>query len=281
MSYIYINGEFFTEEEAKISVFDHGFLYGDGIFETLRSYSGRIFCIEDHLHRLFESARKIYLEIPWDQQELVEILKESLKINQCRDAVLRLSISRGAGPPGLDPDLCPSPTLTVMTRPFKGYPEKMYNEGISITLVKVRKNLPDALDPGIKSTNFLNNILAKIEAKKTGADEGILLNHDGFLTEGTVSNLFFVRSQSLCTPSTASGILEGVSRKVVLEIANEKGVPVEERFFSPDELLSANEVFLTNTTYEVMPVKKVDQQTFQTGPITQQILRTFRERVRQ
>ncbi len=281
MAYVYINGEFFPEEEARISVFDHGFLYGDGIFETLRAYSGRIFRREDHLHRLFESARKISLVIPGDRQKLGEILLESLKTNQCRDAVLRLSVSRGAGPPGLDPDLCPTPTLTVMTRPFQGYPEKMYDAGISIALVKVRKNLPEALDPGIKSTNFLNNILAKIEAKEAGADEGILLNHNGFLTEGTVSNLFFVKSQLLCTPSTASGILEGVSRKVVLEIANEEGIPVKEGLFPSEDLVAASEIFMTNTTYEVMPVSRVDQQTVQTGPITRRIRQAFRKRAQQ
>ncbi|OIP65527.1 MAG: branched-chain amino acid aminotransferase [Nitrospirae bacterium CG_4_9_14_3_um_filter_53_35] len=275
MSKVFINGEFFPEEEARISVFDHGFLYGDGIFETLRSYSGRIFRIMDHLDRLFESARRIRLTMSWDRPALRAVLKECLNANECGDAVLRLSISRGVGPAGLDPDLCKGPTMTVLTRPFSGYPEKMVEKGIPIAWVHIRKNLPEALDPGIKSTNFLNNILAKIEAKKSGADEGILLNHDGFLAEGSVSNIFFVKDRILFTPALSAGILDGISRKVVLEIAATKGIPVEEGLFPSEKLDTADEIFLTNTTYEVMPVSRINQKKLGVGPITRQIRYAF------
>jgi branched-chain amino acid aminotransferase len=279
MAEVYINGEFVKEDEARISVFDHGFLYGDGIFETLRSYASRIFRMEDHLIRLFESAHRLSLHIPWEKKDLQEILLRCLTVNRLEDAVLRLSISRGVGPLGLDPDLCQSPTLIVLTRPFQGYPETMYEQGIGITLVSIRKNSPHALDPRIKSTNFLNNILAKIQAKEAGADEGILLNCDGMLAEGTVSNLFFIRDQVLCTPDVASGILEGVSRKVVLEIAEQEKIPVEEGAYLPERLLEADEVFLTNTTYEVMPVTRMDQRVLPVGLITRQIRHAFKNRV--
>ncbi|MEK6777950.1 MAG: aminotransferase class IV [bacterium] len=280
MSKVFINGEFFTEENARISVFDHGFLYGDGIFETLRSYSGRIFRIMDHLDRLFESARRICLSMPWDRPTLTKILNRCLAANECKDAVLRLSVSRGVGPPGLDPDLCLKPTITVLTRPFNGYPEEMYKDGIRITLVHVKKILPEAIDPNIKSTNFLNHILAKIEAKRAGADEGILLNHDGFLTEGTVSNIFFVKERILFTPALSSGILDGISRKVALEIAMEKDIPVKQGLFLPEDLETADEVFLTNTTYEIMPAGWIERKKLNIGPITRQIRAAFQERVR-
>lgn len=281
MTKVYLNGTFLDPEEAKVSVFDHGFLYGDGIFETLRAYAGRIFRLDAHLNRLFTSAASISLATPWDRQTLAGILEESLRVNRCENAVLRLSISRGTGPPGLDPDLCAEPTISVLTRAFQGYPAKVYEEGLSIALVPVRKIRAEALDPRIKSTNFLNNILARIEAKKAGADEGILLNHDGFLAEGTVSNLFFVREGLLCTPSPAAGILEGISRKVVLEIAEEEGIPLEEGLFLPGELKGAEEIFLTNTTYEAVAVGRCDGRPLTPGPVTEQVRKAFRKKVEQ
>jgi len=273
---VYINGEFFEPQEARVSVFDHGYLYGDGIFETLRSYSGKIFRFDDHFARLKESAEKITLDLPWEKEACRELLQEALQVNHSPDALLRLSISRGEGPPGLDPALCSRPTVVVITRPFHGYPSEAYERGISLAIVSVRKNLSRAVDARIKSTNFLNNILAKIEAKKKEAAEGILLNQDGFLTEGTVSNLFFVSSGVLCTPSTENGILEGVTRKVVLEIARGEKISVDEGSFLPDTLLQADEVFLTNTSWEVMPVTRVDRQSFDLGPLTRRLMEAFR-----
>lgn len=281
MTKVYLNGTFLDPEEAKVSVFDHGFLYGDGIFETLRAYTGRIFRVAAHLDRLFASAASLSLTLPWDRQTLTRILEQSLRVNRCENAVLRLSISRGIGPPGLDPDLCAEPTITVLTRPFQGYPAKVYEEGLSIALVPVRKIRAEALDPRIKSANFLNNILAKIEAKKAGVDEGILLNHAGFLAEGTVSNFFFVREGLLCTPSPAAGILEGVSRKVVLEIAEEEGIPLQAGLFLPQELEAADEIFLTNTTYEVVAVSRCGRRPLTPGPVTGKVRQAFRRKVEQ
>ncbi len=279
MTKVFINDRFCEEGEARVSVYDHGFLYGDGIFETLRVYGGRIFRLEAHLARLRASARKIALPLPWDDNGLGETLRECLKVNRCEEAVLRLTVSRGPGPPGLDPALCPTPTLVVLTRPFNGYPETMYRAGVSAALVSVRKPAADVLDPGIKSANYLNNILARIEAKQAGADEAILLNGDGFLAEGSVSNLFFVKDQTLFTPSPAAGILNGITRQVVLEIARAEGIPVEEDLLRPAALRSADEAFLTNTTYEVMPVRRVDERRYSIGPHARLIHDIFRRHI--
>lgn len=272
---IYINGEFFEPEKARVSVFDHGYLYGDGIFETLRSYREKIFRFDDHFARLQASAERIALDLPWEKDFCRELLQKSLQVNNSPDALLRLSISRGEGPPGLDPALCSNPTVVIIPRPFCGCTAEDYARGVSLSIVSVRKNLTEALDARIKSTNFLNNILAKIEAKKKEATEGILLNQDGFLTEGTVSNLFFVSSGVLCTPSTENGILEGVTRKVVLEIARKEKIAVVEGSFPPETLLQADEVFLTNTSWEVMPVTRVDRKSCDVGPITRRLMEAF------
>jgi len=279
LNQVYLNDTFVPESEARVSVLDHGYLYGDGIFETLRAYSGFIFRLQDHLVRLFDSARGLSLTLPWDREQLASILTACLKVNGYDNAVLRLTISRGMGPPGLDPDLCKTPTLVVLTRPFTGYPEMLYERGISLALVKVQKNLPQAIDPQIKSANYLNNILAKIEAKKAGADEAILLNHQGYLTEGTVSNLFFVNQGKLCTPSLDAGILDGVTRRLVLEIAGDLGAHVVEGLHTPEALLQAEEAFMTNTTYEVMPVSRINQQPLNTGPLSSRLRAEFKRRV--
>jgi branched-chain amino acid aminotransferase len=278
MQKVYINGEFFEEGEAKVSVFDHGYLYGDGVFETLRAYGGRIFRLEDHLIRLWTSAEGISLTFPWQKETLTKVLRECLSVNDCRDAILRLSISRGAGPPGLDPALCEHPTLVVITRPFSGYSSDAYERGVPITIVPIRKNLSEAIDARIKSTNFLNNILAKIASRRVGAEEGILLNQEGYLTEGTVSNLFFVSGGILYTPSLAGGILEGITRRVVLEIAREEKITIETGLFLPERLYKADEVFLTNTSYEVMPVRRVDHREFTVGAVTRRLMEAFHER---
>ncbi len=279
MTKVFINGRFCEEDEARLSVFDHGFLYGDGIFETLRVYGGRIFRLEAHLARLRTSAARIALRLPWDDDGLSETLRKCLAVNGCDEAVLRLTVSRGPGPPGLDPDLCPTPTLVVLTRPFNGYPESLYREGVSAVLVSVRKPPVDVLDPGIKSANYLNNILARIEAKQAGADEAILLNHDGFLTEGSVSNLFFFKDRTLYTPSPAAGILNGITRQVVLEIARAAAIPVQEDLLPPAALLSADEAFLTNTTYEVMPLRRVDERRYAAGPQSRRLHDLFRRHI--
>jgi branched-chain amino acid aminotransferase len=278
---IYLNDRLIPPEEAVISVFDHGFLYGDGIYETMRVYRGRVFRIKDHIERLFRSAEMISLDIGKGAEEIEHAVKQTIKANRLVEAVVRITVSRGAGPTGLDPALCSKPTFVIIAQSFRGYPHEYHERGIRIVITKIQRNCKKALDPRIKSLNFLNNILAKIEAKNKGAFEGIMLNHSGYLTEGTVSNIFFVKKDTLCTPSIASGILDGITRRLVLEIASEAGIPTRQSRFRKEDLYSADEVFLSNTTMEVMPVAEVDDITVPASPgrITRLLQRKFRDRV--
>src|SRR5579884_112772 len=281
--WIYLQDRFVPKEEAKISVFDHGFLYGDGLFETLRAYNGVIFRLSQHLERLARSAQRLELSLPASAQ-LESILYDTLNRNALRDALLRLTLTRGEGEIGLDPALCEKPTLVITARPFTGYPLDDYLIGISAALVRVRRNAPAALDPALKSTSFLNNILAKIEAKKAGAVEGIFLNSDGYLSEGTVSNLFWVRQGRLETPSLAVGLLEGITREVVIALAEKEGIPVKEGFYKPEVLIEADEAFLTNSGFELMPLTRIDGEAFGSGlpgPITGRLHHAFKEVIRE
>ncbi|MCX8030291.1 MAG: aminotransferase class IV [Thermodesulfovibrionales bacterium] len=263
--YIYLNNKIVRSSEAKISVFDHGFLYGDGIFETMRAYSGVIFKIDEHLNRLYRSASLIGLDINKDLNEIKIALYETLKANSLNNAYIRLSISRGIGPIGIDPDLCTEKTFVIITNEFKSYPNSYYLDGIKTIISRTRRNPTEALNPQIKSFNFLNNILAKIEAKKEQALEAIMLNMDNYIAEGTISNIFFVKDEVLCTPSISCGILDGITRNVVLEIAHRNSLDVIEGRFIKEDLLSASEVFLTNSSMELIPVKKVNETSFNVG----------------
>lgn len=280
--WIYLNDKFVTQEEAVISVFDHGFLYGDGVYETIRSYRDRIFMRDRHIARLFRSADAIGLTIPIPMHDWADLLHESMARNNVgnvqRDAYLRITVSRGVGDIGLDPALCPSPTLAIMARPLTPPPVSLYEQGVALIVATTRRNLAAALSPQIKATNFLNNILAKREAIAAGAFDSILLNWEGHLTECTVSNLFFVTEGCLRTPSLTCGLLDGITREIVLQLAGELGVPVEEGRFTPDQLYQAGECFLTNTSMEVMPVTSVDSRPIgqaKPGPITQRLRELF------
>ena len=276
---IFLKTRLVRSQQASISVYDHGFLYGDGVFETFRAYGGVIFQLNHHLSRLKQSAALIHLRLPFPSSKLRDILYRTLSANRLKEATLRLSISRGVGEPGLDPDLCDDPTIVVIPRAFKGYPESLYQQGLKATVVSTRRLSPESLDPQIKSTNFLNNILAKIEAKKAGADEGLMLNTEGCLTEGTVSNLFFVKKGRLYTPSLKTGLLNGITRQVVLELAHSVGLKVEEGLFFPEDLVRADECFLTNTSMEVMPVTRVGKRRIghgKPGPVTIKLRKAFR-----
>jgi branched-chain amino acid aminotransferase len=255
---VYLDGHFMAREQALVSVFDHGFLYGDGIYETMRAYKGRLFLLEKHLARLRRSARAISLKLPLATDEIAAALNESLVVNKLQEAYVRLHISRGPGDIGLDPALCVAPTMVIVTKPFHDYPAEYYAGGINVAVVKTRRNHPLALDPAIKGTNFLNNILAKIEAKKARAVEGIMLSWEGYVAEGTISNIFIVRKGTLLTPHRDTGILEGVTRDLVIRLAKRKRVPFKEAFLRPKDLRSADECFITNTTMEIMPVTSVD-----------------------
>ena len=279
---IYLDGHFVPKEEALISVFDHGFLYGDGIYETMRAYEGKIFLLKKHLQRLKRSAAGIALKLPLSLDAIGEALNESLRVNKLQDAYVRLHISRGPGEIGLDPALCIAPTMAIVAKPFNDYPAEYYDQGVSVAVVKTRRNHPLALPPSIKGTNFLNNILAKIEAIKAGAFEGIMLNVNGFVAEGTISNIFMVKRGVLYTPHPDTGILEGVTRDLVLRLARKRKIPVEEALIRPKSLLSADEIFITNSTLEVLPVSALDKKPIGTGrpgPVTAKLHQAYKKEV--
>lgn len=256
--WVYLNDKFVPQEEAVVSVFDHGFLYGDGVYETLRAYRGRVFKLAEHLARLERSASRIQLHLPAGPERLTDLVGEALRRNQLSDSYLRITVSRGTGEIGLDPALCKAPTLVIIAKPFQPYPESIYAEGVSVIVARTRRNLPEALPPQVKSLNFLNNILAKMEAKAAGAHEALMLNHRGDITEGTTSNVFVIQGGQLRTPSVECGILDGITRELVLQLASELGIPSEETRLTVEDLMRAEECFLTNTTQEVLPVTRVD-----------------------
>jgi branched-chain amino acid aminotransferase len=268
---VYVNGKFVPKETASVSVFDHGFLYGDGIYETLRAYHGKLFLLSKHLGRLKHSADAISLKLPLPLDKIGEALCETLNVNKLTEAYVRIHLSRGPGEIGLDPALCSAPTMIIVTKPFKDYPAEFYENGVAVAVVTTRRNHPLAISPVIKSTNFLNNILAKIESLKTGAYEGIMLNWEGYVAEGTISNIFMVKQGVLFTPDLATGILEGVTRDLVLHLARKARIPMKEIKIKPHDLTNADECFLTNTTIEVMPVTRVDGNVIgngKPGPVT-------------
>jgi branched-chain amino acid aminotransferase len=277
--YVYLNGKIVPSKEAVVSVFDHGFLYGDGIYETMRVYDGVVFKLDEHLGRLFRSASLIGLTIPFDTDHLKIAVYETLIANTLRNAYVRLTVSRGRGPVGLDPELCSEPTFVIIAQELKEYPRAFYENGLTVTISETRRNLKEAINPRIKSLNFLNNILAKIEAKKSGAYEALMLNARGKLTEGTISNLFFLKDGIVCTPSLACGILDGITRGIVIELAGREGLNVKEGAFTKTDLYSAEEVFLTNTTMEVMPVSKVDDRQYAVGGMAKLLRKAYKHEV--
>jgi branched-chain amino acid aminotransferase len=277
--HVYLNGKIVPSKEALVSVFDHGFLYGDGIYETMRVYDRVIFMLDEHLQRLRRSASLIGLTIPLDADGLKIAIYETLIANALGNAYVRLTISRGQGELGLDPDLCPQPTVAIIAQELREYPKAYYENGISLIIPNTRRNLKEAVNPQIKSLNFLNNILAKIETKKEGAYEAVMLNARGNLTEGTICNLFFYKDGIVCTPSLACGILDGITRGIVIELAGREGLSVKEGAFTRADLYSAEEVFVTNTTMEVMPVSKVDSQKYPVGRISRLLRAFYRQEV--
>lgn len=278
--YVYLNTKLVPRAEALISVFDHGFLYGDGVYETMRAYDGVIFMLDDHLMRLRRSASMIGLTIPLDVNGIKEAVYDTMGANSLKNAYVRLTVSRGYGPIGLDPDLCESPTFVIVAEKMKEYPKAYYDRGISAIISRTKRNLRDAINPQIKSLNFLNNILAKVEAKKADAYEAIMMNSEGHITEGTISNVFFYRDDVLCTPSVECGILDGITRNIVLNVAVREGLTIKEGEFTRDELLAAQEVFITNTTMEVMPISRVDAVQYPAGRVAKLLHKAYRGEVR-
>ncbi|MBH0202148.1 MAG: branched-chain amino acid aminotransferase [Nitrospira sp.] len=280
--WIYLNSTFVKDEDAMISVFDHGFLYGDGVYETLRSYGPHIFMREEHLARLFRSAAAIGLTIPIPMKSWGDILQEALIRNEVgtdlRDAYLRITVSRGTGDLGLDPALCSSPTVVVMAKPLVPPASHLYDTGVSVIVAYTKRNLPSALSPQIKSTNFLNNIQAKREAIAADAFDSLLLNWEQHLTECTVSNVFFVLDGTLRTPALECGLLDGITRMAVIQLARELSLRVEEGRYTVDQLYRADECFLTNTSMEIMPVTSIDRKPVgngKPGPLTLKLREHF------
>ncbi len=263
---VYLNGKLVDKKDAKISVFDHGLLYGDGVFEGIRAYSGRVFKLREHLTRLYDSARAIRLTIPMKPEELEKIVINTLRANDLKDAYIRLIVTRGIGDLGLDPDKCKSPGIIVITDKIKLYPETYYKKGLGVVTVSTRRNIPDAINPSIKSLNYLNNILAKIEAKLCKAPEAILLSKDGYVTECTGDNIFIIKGRSLITPPSYIGILNGITRKAVMKIAEKNmGLSIKEEVFTQFHMYTANECFLTGTAAEIIPVVKIDDRIIADG----------------
>lgn len=255
---IYIDGKFYPEEEAKISVFDHGLLYGDGVFEGIRAYEGRIFKLEEHLARLEDSAKAILLKLPLSRKEIEKAVLETCQKNKMKSGYLRLVVTRGKGYLGLSPDRCKNPTIIIIASDLELYPEKYYREGLKVVTGATWRQSPAALDPGIKSLNYLNNILAKIEGQLAGAQEVILLNPQGLVSECSGDNIFFIRHGALITPKLSSGALNGITRATILEIARQAGWEAREDDVRRYDLFTCEEMFLTGTGAEIVPVVEVD-----------------------
>ncbi|MFA6216906.1 MAG: branched-chain-amino-acid transaminase [Candidatus Omnitrophota bacterium] len=276
-----INGKFYEKEDAKISVFDHGLLYGDGVFEGIRAYNRLVFKLQEHIERLFESAHTIMLKMPLSKEALKKEVIRTLKVNKLDDAYIRLVVTRGEGDLGLDPRKCiGAATIVIIADKIKLYPEKFYQEGLAIVTVPTVRNLPEALNPQIKSLNYLNNILAKIEAVNAGCDEAIMLDSLGFVAECTGDNIFIVKRGELYTPPQCMGTLRGITRDSVLEIAKKAKIPVHEHVITRHEVYISDECFLTGTAAEIIPVVKVDGRVIgqgKPGALTLSLTKKFRD----
>jgi branched-chain amino acid aminotransferase len=280
---IYLDGNFVPEAEAKVSVFDHGLLYGDGIFEGIRFYDGRVFRLEEHLERLWDSARSICLEIPMSQRAMTEALLETIRKNNLRDGYIRLLVTRGVGNLGLNPAQCNKPSVIIIAATISLYPASVYQNGLTVVTCATRRISPAALNPAVKSLNYLNNVLARIEANLAGADEALMLNEAGNVAECTADNVFLIKHGQLFTPPITAGALRGITRSVALDIAAELGLMISEIDITRHDVFVADEMFLTGTAAEVIPVIKADGRIIGTGkpgPITTRMIARFRELTR-
>jgi len=282
-SKVWLNGELVPRDDAKISVFDHGVLYGDGVFEGLRSYNGRVFRLEAHVRRLYDSARGIRLAIPMAPEEMARAVTETLEANGLKDSYIRVVVTRGAGTLGLDPNRCRHPTVFIICDKITLYPQELYENGLEVITAATMRNHPNAVNPRLKSLNYLNNILAKIEAIDAGTLEAVMLNHLGYVAECTGDNLFIVRDAVVFTPPIAAGILEGITRDEIIAIAREQGTEVREENLTRQDLYVADECFLTGSAAEVVPVVRIDKRPIgdgKPGPVTKRLAEEFRRRTR-
>src|SRR5438309_10588223 len=281
---IYIDGKFYSEANAKVSVFDHGLLYGDGIFEGIRFYNGRVFRLEEHIDRLWDSAHSICLEIPMSKREMTEALLDTIRQNDLRDGYIRQIVTRGVGNLGLNPTQCKRPSVIIIATTIALYPESAYKNGLTVVTCATRRTNPGALNPAVKSLNYLNNVMARIEANLAGADEALMLNDAGNVAECTADNIFVVKRGQIFTPPIAAGALRGITRLVVFEMAAELGIKITEADITRHDVFVADECFLTGTAAEIIPVVKADGRLIgkgKPGPITARTIARFREMTRE
>lgn len=277
---IYIDGKYLEKQDAKVSVFDHGLLYGDGVFEGIRSYGRMVFRLKEHINRLYESAQGIMLTIPLSKEEMIKAIVATLKLNELDDAYIRLVITRGVGDLGLDPRKCKNASVIIITDKIALYPEKLYKEGLSIITVPTPRNIPEALNPQIKSLNYLNNILAKIEAINSGYEEALMFNSSGYVAECTGDNIFIVKKGKLLTPPSYMGLLKGITRQAVMDIAGKQGIDTSETVLTRHDIFTADECFLTGTAAEIIPVVRIDKRIIgsgKPGKITLDLIKEFRK----
>jgi len=277
---IYLNGKLVDKDKAHISVFDHGLLYGDGVFEGIRTYDSLIFRLKEHIDRLYRSADAIQLKIPLTKTAMMEAVIETLKANKLEDAYIRLVVTRGVGDLGLDPRKCPVPTIFIITHKIALYPKEFYQKGLEIVTATTKRNLAQALDPRIKSLNYLNNILAKLDAIESGTEEAIMLNYQDYVAECTGDNIFIVKDGELITPPVEVGALEGITRDAVIILAKKLDMPFYEKMLKMDDVYSAKEVFLTGTAAEIIPVVKIDARKIgdgKPGAVTLRLTDEFRK----
>ena len=275
---VYIDGKYCDEKNAKVSVFDHGLLYGDGVFEGIRAYNGRVFKLKEHIDRLFCSAKAILLDIPLSHAAMMKAVVETCRRNKLRDGYIRLVVTRGVGTLGLNPNRCKRPSVIVIADKIQLYPKEMYERGMAIVTVATTRNLHNAVNPAIKSLNYLNNILAKIEANIAGVEEAIMLNAEGFVAECTGDNIFMLKGGQLFTPPLSAGALYGITRGVVMELAREAGIPASEPNLTRYDLFNADECFLTGTGAELIPVTKIDGRVIgsgKPGPVTKRLVQSY------
>lgn len=280
---IYLDGKLLDEADARISVFDHGLLYGDGVFEGIRFYNNRVFRLEQHIRRLYDSAKSILLNIPITPEEMTKAVCDTCRANELSDGYVRLVITRGTGPLGLSPFKCPKPSIIIIACGIQLYPESAYQNGLVMASCATRRPTHDTLSPQVKSLNYLNNVMAKVEAIQAGAEEGLLLNERGLVAECTGDNIFIIRNGTILTPPISAGALDGITRGAVFEIAASLGIPMREADISRHDIYTADECFLTGTAAEVIAATKLDQRLIgdgKPGPVTNRVIAAFRELTR-
>ena len=280
---VYIDGRFYPASEAKVSVYDHGLLYGDGVFEGVRVYDGLVFKLREHVDRIYDSAKVIKLDIPMSKEEMVKAVVETLKVNKIRDGYVRIVVTRGVGDLGLDPRKCPKPTVIIIADAIQIYDTEAKEKGLTAIISSIRRDSVDATSHEAKTLNYLNSILAKIEANNAGVDEAIMLDHRGFVSEGTGDNIFIVKDGVVYTPPRTAGILPGITRACVIQLCRELGIPIVEKDLTVVELYTADEVFVTGTAAEVMPVTVINGRPIgdgRPGPITKKLMEEFRRLTR-